>query len=51
MLHEIHLKANKIIPMKDIARNLTNFAKKGVDTDFNQIREQTWNQIIQEKLN
>lgn len=40
----------RIIPIKDVAGSLTDFAKKQVFTDFNEIRNQAWDQTITEKF-
>ena len=40
----------RIIPIKDVAGSLTDFAKKPVDSDFNDLRNQAWNQETLEKF-
>ena len=40
----------KIIPVKDVAGSLTDFAKKNVSSDFTEIRNQAWNKITEEKF-
>ncbi len=41
----------KIIPIKDVAGSLTEFAKKQVSDNFQEIRNQAWNQTTHEKFN
>lgn len=40
----------RIIPLKDVAGSLTDFSKKDLSNDFNEIRNQAWNQTIIEKF-
>lgn len=40
----------RIIPIKDVAGSLTDFAKKPAVSDFNDLRHQAWNQEILEKF-
>ena len=46
-----HNQEVRIIPIRDVAGSLTEFAKKQVSTDFNEIRNQAWDQTITEKFN
>ncbi len=41
----------RIIPIKDVAGSLSDFAKKQIAPDFSEIRNQAWNQSITEKFN
>lgn len=41
----------RIIPIKDVAGSLTDFAKKQISPDFSNIRNQAWDQTITEKFN
>lgn len=40
----------RIIPIKDVAGSLTDFAKKLTTDDFNDLRNQAWNQVTLEKF-
>lgn len=40
----------RIIPIKDVAGSLTDFAKKPTTHDFNDLRNQAWNQETLEKF-
>lgn len=40
----------RIIPIKDVAGSLTEFAKKPTSTNFNDLRNQAWDQTITEKF-
>ena len=40
----------KIIPIKDVAGSLSDFAKKPSTHDFNELRTQAWDQEILEKF-
>ena len=41
----------RIIPIKNVAGSLTDFAKKQIPSDFSEIRNQAWNHAIAEKFN
>ena len=41
----------RIIPIKDVAGSLTEFAKQQVSDDFKEIRNQAWEQTTSEKFN
>ncbi|MEK6734546.1 MAG: AbrB/MazE/SpoVT family DNA-binding domain-containing protein [Pseudomonadota bacterium] len=41
----------RIIPIKDVAGSLTDFAKKPVANDFNDLRNRAWDQVTLEKFN
>lgn len=41
----------RIIPIKDVAGSLTEFAKQQVSDDFQEIRNQAWEQTTSEKFN
>jgi bifunctional DNA-binding transcriptional regulator/antitoxin component of YhaV-PrlF toxin-antitoxin module len=40
----------RIIPLKDVAGSLTDFAKKPAVSDFNDLRNQAWDQVTLEKF-
>lgn len=40
----------RIIPIKDVAGSLTEFAKQQVSDDFQKIRNQAWDQITLERF-
>lgn len=40
----------RIIPIKDVAGSLTEFAKQQVSDDFQEIRNQAWDQTSSEKF-
>ncbi len=41
----------RIIPIKDVAGSLTDFAKKQTSADFQDLRNQAWDQTSSEKFN
>ena len=41
----------KIIPIKDVAGSLTEFAKKQISDDFQDLRDQAWDRTVSEKFN
>jgi AbrB family looped-hinge helix DNA binding protein len=40
----------RIVPIKDVAGSLTQYAKKIDETDFNIIREKAWEESIKERF-
>ena len=40
----------RILPLKDVAGSLTQYAKKIDETDFNIIREKAWEESIKERF-
>lgn len=40
----------RIIPIKDVAGSLTEFAKKPTSNNFKDLRDQAWDQTITEKF-
>ena len=40
----------RIIPIKDVAGSLTEFAKQQISDDFHDLRNQAWNQTTLEKF-